>query len=546
MTPLDGEMMRLLARMPFLDRLEAAAVSGRSRGAVYGSVRRLVGSGLVGSLPHATDLTPLTRRYHLTATGLRLLTSSDGTAMEELLRSHPVSTRWRRVLLDRLDALAIIYRVASAVANVAHPISFRWYRAMPIDAAITLPGGRTVGILRQGLTSDRSGFSKRLWRLTQMPLPGTVLMLMPDEMRLRYSRRRLVRTSVAALLALEREAAAGATDLPVWRLPSVSGAVDLGAAIDRLPPGGALPVERPLARISFPPDLDEYRPGEDAPDYLLPALLRPAEKRAMDLLSGWSWLNLNDLAGLMGVSRPRASQIVASLEDFGLVVRTTASGRRLALTDPGLAMLSRRDRTAVGLARKRWSVSPLDEGCPPHWRNVSGRRSRQLLRHMKHTGAVHGFMAALAGQARHMGWGNRTAGPTHQGLPLLPLLRWYALHPSRRLRPAAPGQRRLALLFGVGAEGRAPNHHGRTAGPISQILLHPSSRRRPRVGAPCLCGLQRRGGSHRLPARGHEGDGTGGNFPPPAGISPRPGGEERPAGTCLAHTRTVGARNPAP
>ena len=34
MKPLDGEMMRLLARMPFLDRLEAAAVSGRSRGAV--------------------------------------------------------------------------------------------------------------------------------------------------------------------------------------------------------------------------------------------------------------------------------------------------------------------------------------------------------------------------------------------------------------------------------------------------------------------------------------------------------------------------------
>ena len=120
----------------------------------------------MGSLPHATDLTPLTRRYHLTATGLRLLVSSDGTAMEELLRSHPVSTRWRRVLLDRLDALALIYRVASAMAHVAHPISFRWYRAMPIDAAITLPGGRTVGILRQGLTSDRSGFSKRVWRLT--------------------------------------------------------------------------------------------------------------------------------------------------------------------------------------------------------------------------------------------------------------------------------------------------------------------------------------------------------------------------------------------
>ena len=475
MKPLDGEMMRLLARMPFLDRLEAAAVSGWSRGAVYGSVRRLVGSGLVGSLPHATDLTPLTRRYHLTATGLRLLASSGGTAMEELLRSHPVSTRWRRVLLDRLDALAIIYRVASAVANVAHPISFRWYRAMPIDAAITLPGGRTVGILRQGITSDRSGFSKRLWRLTQMPLPGTVLMLMPDEMRLRYSRRRLARTSVAALLALEREAAAGATDLPVWRLPSVSGAVDLGAAMDRLPPGGVLPVERPLSRISFPRDLDEYGPGEDAPDYLLPALLRPAEKRAIDLLSGWPWLNLNDLAGLMGVSRPRASQIVASLEDFGLVVRTTASGRRLALTDPGLAMLSRRDRTAVGLARKRWSVSPLDEGCPPHWRNVSGRRSRQLLRHIE----AHRCRPRLHGRPRRagtrlLGWETVPAGPTHQGLPLLPVLRWAnALHPSRRLRhlqalrAASPGpsswsgmSERLAPYLRYFSSHRPTDDHG--------------------------------------------------------------------------------------
>ena len=404
MKPLDGEMMGLLARMPFLDRLEAAAISGWSRGAVYRSVRRLAGSSLVGSLPHATDLTPLTRRYHLTARGLRLLARAGDKDMDNLLRSHPVSTRWRRVLMDRLDGLAVIYRVASALSNVAHPIGFRWYRAMPLDAAIALPGGRTVGIFRLGPTSDRAGFTKRVWRLTRMPLPGTILMLMPDEMRLRYARRMLSLTPVSALLALEREAAVGATDHSVWQMPSVSGAVDLKAAMDRLPPGGSIATEKPLSRISFPWDLNEYGPGEDAPDFLLPALLRPAEKRTLDLLSGWPWLNLNDLAGLMGVSRPRASQVIASLEDFGLVIRTSASGRRLALSDTGLAALARRDRTSVGIAKKRWSVSPLNEDCPLQWRNVSGRRSRQLLRHIKHTSAVHGFLAALAGQAHDLGW----------------------------------------------------------------------------------------------------------------------------------------------
>ena len=71
--------------------------------------------------------------------------------MDELLRDCPVSEQRRRVLMEKLDALAVVYRVACAVSNVAYPIRFRWYRAMPMDAAITLPDGRTVAVVRQGL-----------------------------------------------------------------------------------------------------------------------------------------------------------------------------------------------------------------------------------------------------------------------------------------------------------------------------------------------------------------------------------------------------------
>ena len=74
--------------------------------------------------------------------------------------------------------------------------------------------------------------------------------------------------------------------------------------------------------------------------------------------------------------------------------------RRLALSDKGLVMLARRDRTSVGDARKRWSASPLDDDAPLEWRNVAGTRTRQLLRNMEHTSAVHGFISALARQAR--------------------------------------------------------------------------------------------------------------------------------------------------
>ena len=325
-----------------------------------------------------------------------------GQALDGLLRDLPVSARWRRVLLERLDALAVVYRIAAAISNTVYPIRFQWYRAMPMDAAVTLPGGRTIAIVRQGPITDRTGFSKRLWRLTQGPQPGCILLLAPDEVRLRHSRRRLSQTPAEALFALEREAAAASPDDPVWRLRSVSAAVSLRAAIDRMDRRGALPTERPLTRgASLPSDIDEHSPGGDVPDYLLPALLRPAEKRALDLLYDWPWLARTDLAGLLGVSRPRVSQLTAALEGFGLVVRAPVSGHRLAITDLGLAMLARRDRVAVGGARKRWSVTPTDAG---DWRNVSGRRSRQLLRDIEHTAAVHHFIAALATQARELDW----------------------------------------------------------------------------------------------------------------------------------------------
>ena len=106
----------------------------------------------------------------------------------------------------------------------------------------------------------------------------------------------------------------------------------------------------------------------------------------------------------MDVSEPRVSQLVTPLEGFGLAARLSAAGRRLALTDGGLAVLARRDRASVGVARRRWSVTPEDPEAPLSWRNVSGAGSRQLLRNVEHTTAVHGFIAALARQSRSLGW----------------------------------------------------------------------------------------------------------------------------------------------
>ena len=404
MTPTDCEtgLLRRLAEAPFADRLDLAALSGWSRGAVYAGMDRLQERGMVDAIPHATPLLPPTRRYYLSAHGLRWLAEDEGTNLDELLRRRPVSAQWRRVLLERLDALAVIYRLAAAVSSVAFPTRIRLFRAAPADAGFVLPDGHTVAMVRQGNTADRTGFSKRLWRLREGPLPGGILVLAPDEVRLRQARRMLAGARCPVYLALEKDAALAGPDSPVWHPPSIAADLGLRYVLSHLDRRGGLPVEAQPARAALPDDIDLQAP---TPDWLLPSLLGPAEKRALDLLSDWPWASKRDLAGLMGVSTRRVSQLTERLEELGLLSHDYSPGtRRLALSDRALALLARRDRTSVGTTRRRWSVTPIDPLALLTWRNVSGSRSRQLLRNVGHTGAVHWFLGSLGGQARAAGW----------------------------------------------------------------------------------------------------------------------------------------------
>ena len=275
------ELMRRLAELPFLDRLDLVALSGWSRGAVYPTLHRLQREGLVTSLPHATPLAPRTERFYLTAAGLRRLArDDDGAGHGELVRRYPVSQQEQRLLLQRLDGASIIYRVTSAVADATHPIRFRWYRAHPPDAAITLPDGRSVGIIRRGVSAERTAFAKRIRRLWQGDLPSALLLLTPDETRLRQARRLVRGARTICFLALEADAAlAGAAD-PIWRATSGSARLSLREALGYAGPAREWPRERPLAKRWLAPDIA-------ATDRSLASLLSAGEKRALDLIGDW-------------------------------------------------------------------------------------------------------------------------------------------------------------------------------------------------------------------------------------------------------------------
>jgi DNA-binding MarR family transcriptional regulator len=400
MREIEEDLLRLVAELPLADRIELACFSPWSERALYQRLGDLRRSGLVKDLSHASEPISPTRRFLLSADGIEQLALSLGQRRESVLRDFPVSERWRQTLLRRIDAVAVIYRLGSALAEVEGPPRLRWYRSQPADAAFALPEARSLAVVRWGPMLDRTGFAVRTHRLRQGPAYSGRLVLVPDEVRFRQARRLLRGTHSVCFLALERDAAQSSSEAQIWRTPSGSPRLSLREALSYARPEGQWAVERPPRR-TLPPRSLVARAGTREPDWLLPARLKPSEKRALDLIGDWPWIRPDHLAGLLGVARRRVSQLTAGLERLGLVIAPRVEGRRrLALTDRGLALLANRDRASVGSARKRWSAAPLDREAPFGWRNLRGRRTRQLLRHLAHTESVHGFLAALADQAR--------------------------------------------------------------------------------------------------------------------------------------------------
>ena len=415
--PTDESALRALAAMPFLDRLELAAVSGLSEGTAHNALERLRQEGLADCIRHAGPLTASTHRWYITAGGLTLLARLDETPADHLLRTHPVSAHWQRLLLERLDAVAVMYRLASGVAAVEGAFRFRWYRGAALDAAMMLDDGRTLGVIRQGATADRTAFSDRFRRLLdpREAVPRALLALMPDEARLRQDRRLLARYPGPVFLARERDVASAVAGDSVWHLTSAPAVLSLEEVLERLRPGGSLPAEPPLARRSPPRDLSVPGEPEKVPDHLLSIVLKASHKGLLDRLAEWPLITASDLRTLTGLSPSSLSQVTTRLERLGLAVRFRFGGRpRLRLTRRGLAYLARRDRTSVAEAVQRWGVESADGSSPATWREVSGTRSRSLARTIEHTDAVHRFLARMSRQACERGYRVVQFDPPHR------------------------------------------------------------------------------------------------------------------------------------
>ena len=303
-------------------------------------LNKLAKMGMADSVSHSLSILGphLHLRYFPTDKGIDAGAKAvSGTAT--FLREYPVSRQWFRLLADRLDAVAMLYRAAALVADAdsqRKPVRVDHYRQGPYDMLITLSGGRSVGFLRQGPTLPSANLRYRLRTLENMhngqhPM-GTLVLAHSDQ-----ANRRAVRTlgdavHRATFVATEGDLLAGDHKGVVWQqcgkgteydLPvKVAPGVSLNAIIawtDRLVESYAKVRQRhnPGAEEKLSPDPETLYPGHlraamPEPSELLRSSLAVrltrAEKDALDLLAAWPLCTTDQLAGLMGgVTRRRVN-----------------------------------------------------------------------------------------------------------------------------------------------------------------------------------------------------------------------------------------------
>ena len=431
-------------------------------------LKKLTERGLVDSVPHhlsALGSRPQ-RRYFPTEMGVTAAgAATKGEA--HMLRGYPVSKQWFRLLAERLDVVAVLHRVAAMTADAdthSDPVRVDHYRHGPYDMLLTLSGGRTIGLIRQGPALPTSRLRYRLRsveRLDSSDKPFVTLVLTHADQATRRAIRSLGDPSehFRTFVATEEELLAGDHEGVVWH--------QCGSGLGHDPPGrgdadaslaGILAWTERLLDTSYsflgktpkPHPSDLYPSGVQAAtpepsQQLTPALsvqLTRAEKDALDLLSAWPLCTREQIAGLMGgVTLRRVNQVLRSLSQHGLV----RSDEPLhMLTDEGLTYLARRDRAAVGLTLDRWSAEPLYLNADIY----AGTAVRALASQLRHHAGVVDFAAALSADVAR--------SPDHDLLDLLPTSRssigyrydWttYVIHPDASFTLEYQGRWRPYLL----------------------------------------------------------------------------------------------------
>jgi len=379
---------------------------------------KLVKRGLVDTVSHhlgALGSRPQ-RRYFPTDKGVTAAGAAT-RGRRHMLTAYPLSRQWFRLLAERLDAVAVLYRVAAMIADAdprQEEVRVDHHRRGPYDLLVTLSGGLTIGIIRQGPMLPTSNLRYRLRSIEHLrsnQRPFLTLVVTQADQATRRAIRALGDPSERrrTFVATEGELLAGDHTGVVWQQcgyglglnPPVEISPETSLAAILPWADGLLESAHGSRRDDPRPDADNLystnvraampEPAQQLASALAIQLSR-AEKDVLDLLAAWPLCSREQLAGLMGgVTLRRVNQILRSFRERDLVQEDDS---RLMLTDRGLTCLARRDRAAVGLTLDRWTAQPAISDPKVY----AGTALRALASQPHHHSGVTDFAASLTAE----------------------------------------------------------------------------------------------------------------------------------------------------
>ena len=191
----DQELLHHLSRTPFVDTAELAMITGEAHVTVHRALTGLLDEGIAGRVSHGNAHLPSSRRYYLTAEGIR---ETAGflcfDTPSDYVRAYPVSREWLTLLIRRMDAVASVYRLAASLSPGSDGLRTQvdFHRRGRFDAVITRHDGLSFGVVRQGPARRRRSLYDRLRAIAEYEYrrrPGTVLVLTPSAWEQRLTTR---------------------------------------------------------------------------------------------------------------------------------------------------------------------------------------------------------------------------------------------------------------------------------------------------------------------------------------------------------------------
>ena len=450
----EGRVVRLVGRMPFVSSRDVSDLLGLGG---Y-QVARVIMENLE-ALEHVTSLNAAgvysggweVKRFVLTVKGIGRLAELERIGVAAARRRYPVSLQWRRVLLRRLEALEVYYKLCCfaalarregainfgegedvdgpgdfAVGSPSGGTLFWWRRAGWLDGTFVFgqgKGARRVRVLRIGSVGVRRAI---LHRLGSMMLAygdrgiERIVIVVPGytELRLVEHWLRANARYIQAYCVVEHELkqARKWSDIRFVRPGeygsayfSLSAAFSglrgrpsrLGARLDRFESHEKVVV----------PEGAILRTGANDRDILVGASLSRRERICLQAVADWPLGLRGHVLSLKGVNKDS----LANLLRMGLIYYVWDERQaRVLLSDAGMRYLASRDRSSLGMLRSRWRAVILDDddggssrlkafpvsgkGLDRRHRiRAEGGKLRVVSRQLEHLDGITEFFSALGG-----------------------------------------------------------------------------------------------------------------------------------------------------